>query len=191
MKTAEKLTGIMVDNQIIKTVDRDIYQYGLANSFFFLINIMTAILMGVLSGKLIMILVFLLFFISLRSFTGGFHLDSKTLCYFGSNLILLLPIFGQRFFYQFTSNISRTAALVIILSVILYFSPVEGRNRKYDDAELKQFRKVSRIILTIQVIMYAFFVYWGMPDFAYTVFTSFLVVAVLLLLGKLDLKVKS
>ena len=190
MRTAENLTRKMIDNNIIKEADKNIYQYGLINFFFFMINITTAILIGALFGKLSIIFIFLLFFMSLRSFTGGFHLGSKLLCYFGSNLIMLIPIFGQRFFYQFTSNISRTAALIIILSVIFYLSPVEGRNREYDDAELKQFRKVSRVILMIQVIMYAFFVYWGMPDFAYTVFTSFLVVAVLLLLGKLDLKIK-
>lgn len=188
MRAVDLLTQKMIEKQIIKESDQDIYKYGLENSYLILINVLTTIIIGIFAGRLVFTLVFLLSFITLRSFAGGFHLESKFLCYIVSNLILIVPLFGQEFFYQFTTNISRTIMLALVFLVIMSLSPVECRNRKYDSIEKKIFRKLSRIILTIQVVIYALLVCWGMHDFAYAIITSLFVIVVLLILGQLDLK---
>ena len=189
MKAAGKLAQKMIDTNIISQSDAKIYEYGIENSFLIFINLLTSLIIGILTGKLIITIIFLIFFMTLRSFTGGFHLNSKLMCYFLSNLLLLVPIFGQRVFYQFTTGLSREVILAIIIAVIVGLAPVECMKRKYDDLEKKVFRKRSLIILTIQVIIYHLFVYWGTPEYSFAIYASFFIVALLLSLGKLDLKI--
>ena len=56
-------------------------------------NLITAFLIGLFTEQLLVVCVFTLSFMTLRSFTGGFHCDDSLFCYIGSSLVLFIPVY--------------------------------------------------------------------------------------------------
>ena len=82
----------MVERGIIKEEEQELYQFGIRNGMILLLNVVTALVIGLLTEQLAVVAVFTLSFMVLRSYTGGYHSDSRIFCYLGSNLVLLVPV---------------------------------------------------------------------------------------------------
>lgn len=187
MRCVELLTQKMITLNIIKDEDRNIYQYGIENGITILANIITSFLIGIFTKKLDLVLVFLLSFISLRIYAGGFHLEKKLTCYIYSNLILIVPLYGYEAYYQLFSNIYAFILLCFIFLIITILSPVESRRRRYDSIEKKIFKKRSILILIVQSVIYLLLIQMGASRYAYIILVSLFIVAILLLIGKVTL----
>ena len=94
------LSRRMAERGIIKEEDREIYQFGIRNGFIMLLNIATAFLIGLFTEQLLVVYVFTVSFMMLRSFTGGYHCDSRLFCYIGSNLVLFIPVYTGSLFVR-------------------------------------------------------------------------------------------
>ena len=84
---------------------------------------------GIITGRLGDVLVFLFFYGTLRSFSGGVHCKSKAGCFCLSMAILLIPIYTS----EWIMGIVNTPVLIIIgimaVVAILILSPVESINK--------------------------------------------------------------
>ena len=89
------LSHRMVERGIIKEEEQELYQFGIRNGMILLLNVVTALVIGLLTEQLAVVAVFTLSFMVLRSYTGGYHSDSRIFCYLGSNLVLLVPVYTQ------------------------------------------------------------------------------------------------
>ena len=87
------LSHRMVERGIIKEEEQELYQFGIRNGMILLLNVVTALVIGLLTEQLAVVAVFTLSFMVLRSYTGGYHSDSRIFCYLGSNLVLLVPVY--------------------------------------------------------------------------------------------------
>ena len=94
------LSHRMVERGIIKEEEQELYQFGIRNGMILLLNVVTALVIGLLTEQLAVVAVFTLSFMVLRSYTGGYHSDSRIFCYLGSNLVLLVPVYTQAVFYK-------------------------------------------------------------------------------------------
>lgn len=183
------LSRRMVERGIIKEEDREIYQFGIRNGFIILLNIATAFLIGLFTEQLLVVCVFTLSFMTLRSFTGGYHCDSRLSCYIGSNLVLFIPVYTGSLFVRMPD-----AAVVVILAaaagIIMAFSPMHSKNRKLDRTEKKHFGRKARVTAILQLAV--FFLLWhlGYTDYAYAVYTSICIIAVFMLAGKVQLYIQ-
>ena len=90
----------MVERGIIKEEEQELYQFGIRNCMILLLNVVTALVIGLLTEQLAVVAEFTLSFMVLRSYTGGYHSDSRIFCYLGSNLVLLVPVYTQAVFYK-------------------------------------------------------------------------------------------
>lgn len=86
------LSRWMQEREIIEKEDSEIYQYGIRSGGIIL-NLITAFLIGLFTEQLLVVCVFTLSFMTLRSFTGGFHCDDSLFCYIGSSLVLFIPVY--------------------------------------------------------------------------------------------------
>ena len=94
------LSHRMVERGIIKEEEQELYQFGIRNGMILLLNVVTALVIGLLTEQLAVVAVFTLSFMVLRSYTGGYHSDSRIFCYLGSNLVLLVPVYTQAVFVR-------------------------------------------------------------------------------------------
>ena len=120
---SEWLSRRLAEQRIIKEEEQGLYQYGISNGLVILLNVFTALMIGLLSGHLVTAIVFTLFFMMLRSYSGGYHSDSRLFCYVTSSAVLLIPVYTS----QLMRNIPPMAVISILClasCIIWQLSPI-------------------------------------------------------------------
>ncbi|MDD3138494.1 MAG: accessory gene regulator B family protein [Lachnospiraceae bacterium] len=180
---AQKLCKKMVMKGIVKEEDAELYIYGIVNGLIMSGNIMTAFLIGILTRRLEIVLVFLFFYASLRTFSGGYHMESKLLCYVFSSLILLIPVYTKDWVLSHIPMAALVIIGVLAVVIIMVLSPVESIHKRLEPEERKFFRRVSHCIVSIQFCIVVGLLFLDMYDFCYTGYVSILLVALFMGIG--------
>ena len=180
----------MVERGIIKEEEQELYQFGIRNGMILLLNVVTALVIGLLTEQLAVVAVFTLSFMVLRSYTGGYHSDSRIFCYLGSNLVLLVPVYTQAVFYK-TSLARLLAVLLVSAGIIFLLSPMHSKNRKLDKEEQKYFGRKARLIAVLELAVLGILWYAGQIPYAYAVYTGICITALFMLVGKAQLWIQS
>lgn len=121
---------------------------------------------------------------SLRSFSGGIHCKSRAGCFTASILILFIPAY----LCDWASGLSLPVVIIgglAAMAVILALSPVESANKPLNDEDFIYYGRMSRCIAGRQactlVTLYCL-------DYFYAGYSSIVLVAVFLILGKISVK---
>lgn len=145
---SERLTLSLIESSIIDKEDEDLYQYGILQGFRIILNLVSALIIGLLFGKLPEIVLFMTAYIPLRSYAGGFHAKTPPRCYVLSVAMLCLVSIGLR------EDVLSDTVLYVVSAVsavtVLAVSPVEDKNKPLDEAETRMFRKKAIIILAVE-----------------------------------------
>lgn len=184
---AEKITVKLISSGVIAETDAELYRYGIENGILVAGNLLASLTFGLITGKLGNILVFLFFYGTLRSYSGGIHCKGKAECFLLSILILFIPA------YLGDVAVGIPLMVVIIsgiaaLAVILVLSPVESINKPLDEEERKYYGRISRCIAEWQVCVLVTLYCLDMLDYFFAGYSSLLLVAVLLIIGKIVTK---
>ena len=155
----ERLAGAIVESQIrknnISEDSRDLYRYSYLVLISEVVNLIAAMIIGLIFGDVPAVLLFLLFFIPLRMFSGGLHAGSPEICACISGLILCGVCLLNRITWSTgVSGILFTAGLMCAF-FIWRLSPVETENKPLDEAEKKRYRMRSHQILAVDIIILA------------------------------------
>ncbi|MDR2023789.1 MAG: accessory gene regulator B family protein [Hungatella sp.] len=169
----------MVD---IGEYDEEVIAYGLIQGATALLGIVIALLMGAKLGIFLQSCIFMISFIPLRMYAGGYHASTKCRCAVISFILLLIFFLGIKYW-----NISglNTLLLGITESILLFVQiPVDG-TCALEPMEKIVYKNRGRKILFIETI---FFV--GMSILKYDFLAEpmaavFTLVLVLLFLGKI------
>ena len=123
------LSHRMVERGIIKEEEQELYQFGIRNGMILLLNVVTALVIGLLTEQLAVVAVFTLSFMVLRSYTGGYHSDSRIFCYLGSNLVLLVPVYTQAVFCK--TSLAWLLAVLLVQGLFFYSVPCTARTENW------------------------------------------------------------
>ena len=140
-KMALKIVNQMEKQKIISKSNCEYYEYALIAMVENAITVGTMLLLGMLFGKILQTICFLLFFLSLRKRTGGFHADIQAtprLC--GTPAVM----YGMLF-------------LAIILIYIM--GTINHPNMDMDKSELQESKKAARLVVLMEVMIIAVLVY--------------------------------
>lgn len=80
----------LIKRNVIEEKDRQIYLYGLYEGIIILENIIITIFIGFWFGNLIQTFMFLVAYIPLRSYAGGYHAKTEKKCFFYSVILVLM-----------------------------------------------------------------------------------------------------
>ena len=150
-KTAKQLVVYLEENQIIKSDDRELYVYGFNQGLTILLNLVTTLGIGLLFDCTLQLVVFMVAYIPLRSYAGGYHARTPLKCYIVSIMMLIA-----------VSICLRCIALnhwwywiLVVLSILLiiFLSPVEDKNKPLDEMEVTVYRKRAIIITMVEVVL--------------------------------------
>ena len=86
----DKIVDVQVEKGTILEQDIKIYKYGYLLLYELFLNIVIAVVIGLVTNRLGELLIFLLLYVPLRSFCGGWHADKLWKCTIYSNLMLIL-----------------------------------------------------------------------------------------------------
>lgn len=185
---AEKISKEMVDKGIVPKEDAELYQYGIENGITVAGNLLASVLFGILTERLGVVLFFLLFYSTLRSYSGGVHCKSKLGCFILSLLILFVPVFSYEWVMEVIMFPILIALGVIAIVVILILSPVESINKPLEDEERKYYKRISHCIAALQGCVLAFLYCIDLYEYFYAGYCSVILVAIFMILGKISTK---
>ena len=187
-KFAKKINEILIQKEIVQKEDAELYQYGIENGIVVAGNLLASGIFGIVTGRPGLVLVFLLFYASLRSYSGGSHCKSRIGCFLISMAILSIPVYTHEFVMN---NVPATVILMIGIAavvVILILSPVESINKPLDDEEKKYYARVTHCIVALQVCVLIILFCLDLQDYFYAGYVSIVLIAVFMVMGKIAVK---
>lgn len=181
-KIADKLVDIQRQKNNIAEEDEKIYHYGYILLMELIINICIALIIGIAFSETKNILFFLVMYIPLRSFCGGWHADKIWKCTLISNLILLIQIL---FLNTMAEIFSMFYMLVFCLFCMLFVSvkaPIDTANKKISLDEKQKYKKIIRIIILIHLIIMSLSIVFNFTDWVFCMMFVYFVQSTMLLL---------
>lgn len=180
MKYSVYLVNKMQLYNIIPESDRDIYIYGLTNGCTILINFITALIISFIVQKEAIFMVLMISFIPLRSFSGGVHCKSRTVCYFLSTIIIIILLQVQS---VFTKNIYIIWIYSLLCSIYaMSKSNVSSKVRHLTQNEIRNFNKKKNALIVILNALIIFMLITNSNIHATTLMSSIILVAILIFL---------
>lgn len=145
------VTWLIKQKAILKE-DRELYEYATYSFFLSFFPLFISIIIGSVMGKVLESILFIITFMSVRKFSGGFHAKQAWVCIISSCIILLACIcIITNVMY---SSIFDIGILWAVINLIM-FSPIDNENRRLDLIEKKEYKsKITVIVLIIAIIYY-------------------------------------
>lgn len=175
-----------IDTDILKEEERDNFEYGLKQGLTILLNVFTVVIIGLIFGMLWQSIVFLIAYIPLRSYAGGYHAKTQLNCYLLSVLMIVLILMAMKFLLW-----TRLMILMVLMlsgSIVLALAPVEDKNKPLDSLEETIFKIRSRRILFIQCLIAVVAYLSGYETLAVSLSISITAVGIMLIFGKISLR---
>ncbi|MCM1508158.1 MAG: accessory gene regulator B family protein [Ruminococcus flavefaciens] len=145
----------MIKNKIVEIEKREIYIYGLE---VILLNgglLITFLIISLLCGEMINFAAYLIFFLPVRLFSGGYHAETSERCFILSTIMFGISIAASKLVpLLYTFNTGKIIGAVSVL-VILVLAPLINENNPLNEMQ----RKRNRIILcTLLIFDLVFFI---------------------------------
>lgn len=147
-----KLTNYIFAKGVIEEKEFEIYQYGFQRFLELSLNVICSIMIAVLLDMKLECIVFFLFFVPLRSYSGGFHMESYIPCLLLSCMSLTGILCIVKFFS--VTPLFPCILYVISLVVIKVIGSVDHPNRNVDDEDNLFFNRRANIVMLISFIIF-------------------------------------
>lgn len=168
--------------------EKNYYQYGIEITISSILNVVLILLIGVIFNSVMESAVFLLLFIPIRQFTGGFHADTYLKCnlFFCSLYTVVLLLCRITFLYLTTYAVILIS--FVCISLILYMCPIEHINKPIPKERRKTHKLMAALLGTvygaIATVLTAFTNKYG----ALTLYTLILVTVLVIAAKIIDMK---
>ena len=167
----------------IEPEEKDLYMYAFSLLISSTYTWGTFILLGLFFDSLIAAICYMLFFIPLRIFCGGYHRESYCKCYTSSLFLFLTVFFISKVPFLEKINLGLLIALPFTIWFIWKFAPLEDSNKPLNNYEITKYSKISKSVLSIDVtIVFLIWIIHIDPLILYFSATSLNMVGLLLLL---------
>lgn len=142
---------------VVKQSDVSLYRYGLELLLSTLANVFIIIAISIISGHTWAFVPYLLSFIPIRSFAGGYHAKTHWLCIALSTGIFFLSVMGMPLLRGTASSIFCVAVGIISFTTICLLAPVPAKNKPLTMEEVRRNRLISLImggmLLVLSVVL--------------------------------------
>lgn len=120
--------------------EKDYYRYGIEITLSSVLSLCIVLIIGVVFHSVLDSLLFLLLFVPLRQYTGGFHAES----YFFCNLSLAVIFSGLMLICNINAVLTYTYFWIIIatasLVIVIVFSPADNKNKPIKAEKIKYYK---------------------------------------------------
>lgn len=161
----------------------ELYIFGINQGLNMLLNIITALFMGMLFGEVFRAFLFMFSYIPLRSYAGGYHAKAPLRCYLLSLIMLIIVLSGMK--YLPVSDLVYYAVLAGAVLIVFLLSPVEDKNKPLDETEHKVYKKRAVLVAASEVVIGIVFKLIGLDNLFAAVVYSFAALSIMLVAGKI------
>lgn len=174
----------LIENGTIDSENREIYSYGVEQALVMLMNIITTLVIGFCFGMIWQSIIFMIIYLPLRSFAGGYHASTVLRCYMFGIILTITYLCINKYIPDTDFVIS---IITVIASVILFMlAPVETNNKPLDHTELSMYKKRTRIILLSDICIITILLAFDLNSIALCIGIALLVLSFMVILGKVN-----
>lgn len=149
---SEKITDKLQQLEVVSSEDREIYRYGVQQGCILMLNLLSIITLGLLCGMVKESIIYMLAFVPLRNYAGGYHARTHVRCYLYSMLMITVILLAMKLlildFWVY--------ALMMAVGTVTIFclAPVEDENKPLDALEQKVYRKKAVLVISLEVLIF-------------------------------------
>ena len=164
--------------------DQELYAYGYEVLLNQVANLLMAILIGAIFSAWIEIIIFMIIYLPIRSYCGGYHASTNARCILVSSLLLLLVCILSGAFREYHTVMLEFIGVLVAGAIIFVLAPVEDANKPLDEVEIHRYRWISRAIWAVQAVVWMIFSRIN-PDISFVIAISQVILSMMLFVGEL------
>ncbi|MBD5134744.1 MAG: accessory gene regulator B family protein [Lachnospiraceae bacterium] len=182
---AEDIAFILIKNKILDIENRDVYVYSIEAILLNSILLLSLLGISIVAKSLIFFIGFLLFFVPIRTFTGGYHAKHSETCFAMSVGVYVVSMF----IFKYNSNLYKSVTAIILFGlaiiILLIWSPLKNPNHPLADYQYKRNRRIAYSIIIMYIVSFVVSL-----EKDYTIASSevifIVLVSVFLIIGKFE-----
>lgn len=171
-KFSKRLTIWLVKKKVASIDDIELYQYGINRFLNTTLVYVTTFALGIIFDQFFQSIIFLISFIKLRSYSGGFHANSSIKCYFLTIITVISSLLVNRFVSL--DRFIWFGLLIVFGIIILQLSPIGTSNKPLDDIERIIYKRKTIIVWCFECLVAVFFLLVNNQIFISIVFSHFI-----------------
>ncbi|MFG6321799.1 accessory gene regulator B family protein [uncultured Phocaeicola sp.] len=174
-KMVLNVVNLMETKKIIEKSNSEYYEYALVSLAERIIAVGTMLAIGILFEQFIPTIIFLVFFLSLRKRTGGYHADKFWQCYLVT-IITYIGVIKVAVALSEKSSVAMYAILVLAVLIIEVIGTVNHPNIDLDKGELRETKRAARLLVLMEAAIIAMLVALGINQ----LYVSYMSIAIIL-----------
>lgn len=152
-----KLVNQMEIEKIISKSSCEYYEYALIGMAEHAITVGTMLILGLIFRQLLPTICFIVFFLSLRKRTGGFHANKFWQCYLGTVIIYIVVMMVVPMLC--INQIIMYGMLFLAIILICIMGTINHPNIDMNKSELKGSKKAAKLVILMEVMIITVLVY--------------------------------
>lgn len=146
---SKRIAEALCKNGVVSKEDEPLYEFGLHEVEITFLNVITDLILGIILGIPFQCVLFLVIYIPIRRYAGGYHAKTELRCYAISTVLVLIALCTIRIVSDYIEHIVLFPIFLLSSLIIFLLAPVDSANKPIDAVEHLVFRQYSRWILVI------------------------------------------
>lgn len=152
-RISESIVSWQIKKNVLTDEQRALYLYAYEVMLNQTINVLIAVLIAIALKAPMPVFVFLVSYIPLRSYCGGYHARTNGGCTVVSAFLIILVCLVESVLTGELAIILPPLCLVISGALIFKFAPAPDKNKPLDEAETNHYRVKSRTVWFIEAVI--------------------------------------
>lgn len=176
-----------VERNIITRDVYDCYVYGWEIILLTLVEISNILIIGICTNSLYNAIIFLVTFVLVRKYTGGYHANTCLKCNICLATIYLLNLYVT---LNYKVDVIPLIAITLLSGLIIIYriGPIENKNKKLNDNQKKSNKKISLFLYFFSCIVSFLFIQISL-HMSITIIITLIEILVLMLIAKREIHV--
>ena len=187
-KSANCLVGLLEKFYDISEEERPVYIYGFELLLSTLSSMITIFSVSIIIGKPGYAMFFMLFFFSLRLFTGGYHAKTYLRCFITTNTLFIATILLTEFILFFHLKWIMPILVIISTAVIWIFAPIKNIHHPCSEESYIKNKKRAHLLSSLYSLIFIYiYLFTNFNDIAVNSAWHLITVAVMIVIEKIKI----
>lgn len=143
-KITDKIVSWLLLRGGIEQGYEELYKYAVISGFMAMFPVIVAVVFGTLIGCIDETIVFIIPFMIIRKFSGGYHTKKLWTCLIFSVSVIMIFILMAHYIMKISVVV---IGMFISIVCLIIFSPVDTENYRLSESERKDFHKIVVVLV--------------------------------------------
>ncbi len=180
---SQSILNSFIEQNIISEEDKSIYAYGAEIAISYLLNLITMVIISAFMNMVAECIAFLIIFVPLKGYTGGYHASNYKICFVISCLTVTAVLFATKYVAVQTNQFILFLTMIAAGIFINILGPIEDKNKPLTENESICFRGKIKFIVLIEFILAVIIGSLGLHKILFVFCSSFVIIFGLSLMG--------